>query len=148
MNNQKVIEKLNKMGACSDAVMWAKEHGGTSAELWRDCERGDWMGWYLGKSPKLRKSKAFFYSLAEIIEVQAVPIYAKFDKKEMALKNVVKTLRDYADGKATKKDLKTAAYAAAYAANAATNAAYAAYAAARTVALKQSADIFRKWFAL
>src|SRR3990167_4035115 len=146
---------LLKLDACSEARVWASKHGGTEQELWNSCERGDWMGWYLGKSGN--KSPQFYMALAEIVETQCVPVYKIFDKKNKSLETVVKKLRAYAKGNATKEQLKSAyaaSSAAAYAASSAPAdaAAYvasaAAYAAAdaadaiyvRLDTLKQSAD--------
>src|ERR1700678_1155317 len=40
--------KLVALGACSEAVQWAKEYK-TFAEAWQACERGDWLLWLTAK---------------------------------------------------------------------------------------------------
>src|SRR3989304_249660 len=50
-------DELIELRACAEAVKWVGERDLESA--WRDCERGDWMLWYVGKldgcySPRLR----------------------------------------------------------------------------------------------
>ena len=49
MDNKKFVNHLKKLGACEEAVEWVKEHSGTDQECYDDCERGDWMNWYLVK---------------------------------------------------------------------------------------------------
>jgi hypothetical protein len=39
------IEKLKNWNACSDALIWLGDR--TEAEALRDCERGDWLLWWL-----------------------------------------------------------------------------------------------------
>lgn len=39
------VEKLITMNACEKALAWAREHGGSEEDLWRDCQVGSWMGW-------------------------------------------------------------------------------------------------------
>ena len=48
-------ETLTRLGACPDALEWARGHGGSLAELWRDCPRGDWLLWYATKAGAPRK---------------------------------------------------------------------------------------------
>jgi hypothetical protein len=44
------VEKLRRMGACSEACEWlALVNGRTAARIWKECERGDWMLWLLGR---------------------------------------------------------------------------------------------------
>ena len=45
VSNKVFLRSLRMIGACDEACDWVKEHGGTTAELFRDCERGDWMNW-------------------------------------------------------------------------------------------------------
>lgn len=58
MNNDKFINLLRAVEACDDAVEWCQIHGGTLAELWNDCERGDWMWWLLTKTDVPRKEQS------------------------------------------------------------------------------------------
>ena len=45
MNNPKVLEMLRSYQARNELQKWAKEHGGPLQDLWRDCQRGDWLLW-------------------------------------------------------------------------------------------------------
>ena len=40
--------QLDAMGACSDAVAWARTQPSLAA-AWRTCKRGDWMLWLAGR---------------------------------------------------------------------------------------------------
>ena len=42
------ITKLEKVGACTEAIHWCS-HFPTLQEAWKNCERGDWMLWLVGK---------------------------------------------------------------------------------------------------
>ena len=57
MQNKDFLKHLKHLGACQDAVTWVKEHGGTSAECWRDCERGDWMAWLAAKDTTIARPR-------------------------------------------------------------------------------------------
>ena len=41
-------EKLTAVGACHDAVAWARWHD-TLEDAWAACDRGDWMLWLAGR---------------------------------------------------------------------------------------------------
>ena len=45
MTNAKVLKLLSRYRAYKEVQEWAEAHGGPMEELWRDCERGDWMLW-------------------------------------------------------------------------------------------------------
>lgn len=47
MNNHQFLTLLRRRGACPDAVRWVSEHGGTPEQIFRDCDRGDWIGWFI-----------------------------------------------------------------------------------------------------
>lgn len=42
-------EELVQLGACAEAVTWAKTQPSRS-KAWASCERPDWMLWYLHKA--------------------------------------------------------------------------------------------------
>ncbi len=48
MNNKPSIESLKRMGACHDAIVFAREHKSLYA-AWQACHRPDWMLWLLGR---------------------------------------------------------------------------------------------------
>ena len=140
MDNKSFVKKLKKLNACEDAVNWCVQHGGTSAELWRDCERGDWMAWYAAKVGV--DKRALVGALADCAALSLKYYEAQYpdDKR---VRECIATCRRYAKGKATEEDVRNAANSAADAAHAA---AYAAYAAAYAKTLKKCAAIFRKHF--
>lgn len=41
-------QRLLDLGACDDAVAWVGDRD--EATAWRECERGDWLIWYLRES--------------------------------------------------------------------------------------------------
>ena len=127
MNAQEFAQLLRKLGACEAARAWAK--GKSLAEVWEQCERGDWLLWLCARM----LGKEGWPTHPQII-------LAACDCAETALKYVklgeerpriaIETARRFAAGSATINEVRTAAYAA-YAAYAdAAYAAYAAYAAA------------------
>lgn len=106
MNNKAFVRRLEALDACSAAIGWTQEHGGTLAELFRDCRRGDWMAWYLGRS-KLRKSPAYLLALADCaaLAVKALGVDTKLLRKSLSV------LRKFARGRATAGQVDDAYYA-------------------------------------
>ena len=47
MNAVKFQSLLDDLGACADAVEWAR--GKDLHTVWTTCERGDWLLWLCGK---------------------------------------------------------------------------------------------------
>jgi hypothetical protein len=151
--NPQIIDKLNRLNACSEAVSWLKTQVSPSV-AWRNCKRGDHMLWLLGKQAGPPESPA-----------RKKLVLAACDCARLALKHVpagelrplrcIETAEAWAHGKATIQEVseaRTAAYAAAAAAadaHAAADAAYA-YAAdaadARSLTLAQCAKIVRKHY--
>ena len=41
-------DELVAMGACADAVTWAKKQP-SATKAWKSCKRGDWMAWLLAR---------------------------------------------------------------------------------------------------
>jgi hypothetical protein len=170
VSNKVFLRSLRMIGACDEAVEWVKQHGGTTAELYRDCERGDWMNWIIVKMELVEK-RELVGALADIAAL-SLKYYEKQYPDDKRVRECIQMCRKYAKGKATDGELAaaaSAAYAASAAAHAAANvAAYAAYAAAHAAAhaaayaanaaslaanaaayyktLKQCANIFRKHF--
>ena len=158
MDNKSFVTHLKKIKACEEAVEWVKSHGGTPAECWNDCERGDWMAWLAAKTKSITR-RQLVGALADCAALSLKYYEAEYpdDKR---VRECINTCRRYAKGEATDEELKEAANAAnaaanaAYAAYAAAYAAYAAnaaanayaYAAARIKTLKRCANIFRKHF--
>jgi hypothetical protein len=99
MKNLKTYTALTNMGACYAGRDWAAMHGGTFAELWRDCPRGDWMAWYIANRNGYQRSRPL---LAALVEIAALAVKHLEDNRS---KKAFKTLKAYLAGKATKEDL-------------------------------------------
>jgi len=156
-----IVASVRKMGACPEAVAWLAEHKNPT-QAWRDCERGDWMLWLVGKlagpvgDPRRKK---LVLAACGCARLSLKYVKAGEERPRIA----IETAEKWARGKATIEEVRIAAYAAyaaayavyaaayaayaaAYAAYAAAYAAYAAYAAERAKVLKQCASIVRKFY--
>jgi hypothetical protein len=131
--NKITIQKLNKLGACMDAVKWAKEHPNRQA-AWDTCERGDWMLWLLGRlsgKPESEKRKKLVLAACE-----CASLALKHSGKNRAVcEKALRTAKAWTRGKATIKDVRAAADDAA-----ADDAAYAAADAAYDAAADDAGD--------
>ena len=143
MTNKQFLAHLKRIGACEEAVTWVREHGGTPAELWRDCTRGDWMNWLLvHDQKKLGVTKPQLVgALADCAALSLKYFEAEYpdDKR---VRKCINTCRKYAQGKATGEELENAS-------SAASAATYAAYAYAHIPYYKKlarCANILRKHF--
>ena len=158
-------EKLEKMGACKDAVEWCKKFSSLQ-KAWDACDRGDRMMWLIARcNPTEAQYKAIVLAAcdcADLVEEYRRPE----DKKVLAY--CLETVHKWTRGEATIQEVRdayaaayaasTAAYAASTAAYAASDATYASYAAAHAAnaatyascaagvtTSKQCADIVRKY---
>ena len=127
-----LARKLKAMGACREAVKWAKDHKWPDA--WQKCERGDWLLWLCGAMqgkegwPPRQQIVLVACDCVELV----LPIFEKKYPDDKRVRECLETTRKWANGEATIEDVhkaRAAAYAAATAATA-TAAAYAAYATA------------------
>ena len=135
-----VADRINHLHPCEDAATWAD--GYTSPdEAWRECQRGDWMLWLLGKlsgTPESDDRKKLVLCAMECARL-VLPIYEKRFTSDNRVRACIETAERWANGQATITELRSArsaAAAAAYAA-AAADSAYAtaaAYAAADAAA--------------
>jgi hypothetical protein len=156
-------EQLKDIKACSESIEWLQDK--SLQEAFATCERADWMLWGYGK---LYPNNLKELTLAKAHCANTV---RHLMKDERSLKAVDVAI-SFGEGRATMEELDAAAYAAAasaaysaaanasaYATYAATyaaaadyaaDAAYAAYAAntTRAEALKQMADICRKYLVI
>ena len=142
------IVKLKKLGACQEAVEWAKQFNNIQ-EAWNNCKRGDWMLWLLGKqagSPRSKSRKELVLIACKCARL-ALKYIPKNEKRPLI---AIKTAEKWVKGKATLQEVRTNADAAAHAAHAAAAAYaaaaadYAAYAAQKDTLLK-CAEIVRKY---
>jgi hypothetical protein len=118
--------KLEKLRACSEAIMWAKTHESPS-EAWQNCARGDWMLFIAQRlgvdDKKLTMAKAMIAKQVEHL------------MQNQQSKDTLRDCFNYVSGVITREQLNAAvylAYVAAYAVYAASDAAYAAASAADT----------------
>jgi len=136
MNNEQLKQKLNDLKACSPAMEWLGERD--AAQMWAECERGDWMLW-LAKKLGVNKRQL---TLAKGKVAETVK-HLMTDERS---RNAVEVAIRYGYSEATEDELFDAAYAAtaaaAYAAADAyvADAAYAAAAAAAAAADAAAAD--------
>ena len=159
MSNKHWSEALPS-NVCHEALTWARNQPSATV-AWRNCKRGDWMLWLLGKlsgdpdSDSRKKSVLATCACARL----ALPYVKKGEERpriaietaEAWVKGELGITREQVNAAANA--VYAAAYAAnaaAYAANAAANAAnaaaYAAYAAARVSLLAKCADIVRQHY--
>ena len=130
MTNKVLLNRLEKLDACSAAVEWIGERDLETA--WKECPRGDWMLWLAGRVEIDRKLlvKAAC-KCAELV----LPIYEKKYPKDSRVRNCIAVTLRWVAGKATIEEVREArkaadaAHAAAHAADAAACAADAACAA-------------------
>jgi len=151
--SKSIKTELEALHACGDAVEWASQYKGARQRAWEQCERPDWMLWYLGKKVNAgafdRKRLVLAACACARTSLKFVP-----EGENRPLK-AIETAESWArgEGGVTLADVKLAyaavatAAVAAYAA-AAVAAAYAAYAAADAAARKTAyatmARIIRK----
>ena len=165
-----VADRISHLEPCSEAKEWAKAYSSPS-KAWKNCQRGDWMLWLIGKQsgePESDSRKLLVLCSCECARL-ALP-----HTKDPRVLACIETAEKWARGEATLKELKearkaaAAAYAsyadaadsaayASYSADAAARAAdsaayasyaasYAAYAADRTKVLAECADIVRNHY--
>lgn len=152
----KFVDKLKKMGACPTAVEWVGDKN--IEQAWNECERADWMLWYLSNSKKVNRKK--LVKLAAMCAETVLHLYKKQYPTDNRVRDFIRACYDYSDSKITLKELNQfyinvadaatyaaeyAAYAVAYAASNATcaganAAAYANAASFATVAAARDAS--------
>ena len=94
MTNKNFVDLLIFQRACPESIEWCREHGGTPEELFYACEHGEWLGWFIGNNLELLgySYKEWASGLANAIEETLTPM-------DVSKKELVKLLREYADGK-------------------------------------------------
>ncbi len=151
-------EQLRDLDACAEAIKWV--NGRSLRKCWQVADRGDWMLWLAARVGVDRKTLVLAACDCAEPALKYVP------KGEDRPRKAIETARAWCEGRATLKEVRSAAFAAraadaaAYAAAAADAAAYAAYAAdayaayaaadaadaadAYAASLKHSAKLVRK----
>ena len=134
MDSKEFSKLIRSFRACEEACDWAK--GKSLAEVWEQCERGDWLLWLCGRmadKPGWPTRNEVILAACDCAETALKYVKPGEDRPRLA----IECARRFAAGLATRQDAASAAsaYAAsaasAYAASAASAyAAYAAYASA------------------
>lgn len=129
-------QKLLELKACEEARIWAQ--GKTWKEIFETCHRGDWLLWLFKKTIPDDEEHLKLLTRAKAHCALTVRHLMKDQRSITACEVALK----FADGEATRDELRTAAAAAyaAYAADAAD-----ADAASKTKNQKETADICRKY---
>jgi len=135
------IDTLQRVDACTEAVAWAR-HYPDFATAWRECQRGDWMLWWIGriatteadhKALVLAACACARLALKHVPDGETRPHTAILTAERWARGHAGVTLADVRDASAAAAaDAYAAAYAAASAAYA--SAPYAAASAASSAA--------------
>jgi type IV secretory pathway VirB6-like protein len=135
-----VSEFCDQHNACREGKEWAVTNT-TLADVFDNCQRGDWMMWMLRRAGKIDKPTAV--KLACEFALRVLPIYEKkYSRKEprLAIEAALAWVNDQTEEKKRAAAAAAAAAYAAYASAAATAAAYAASAAAAYAASAAAAD--------
>lgn len=104
-------KKLEKMGACVDAITWCNIQKNRS-QAWQDCQRGDWMLWLLGHlsgKPESRRRKKLVLCACECARLTLPHVPDGEDRPRIA----IETAEKYARGNCKLEEVKSAADAAA-----------------------------------
>ncbi len=116
------IEKLKGLGACDEALEWAKGYSSLKV-AWAACKRGDYMFWLWGRTcGKDRKALVLVLCKCVRLVLKYVP------KSESRPLTAIQTIEKWVRGEATMEEVQNAADAA-YTAYVSVNTTYAAYAA-------------------
>ena len=92
--------ELEKMDACGSGVDWAGDR--SLAEIWRDCERGDWMLWLAARIGVDRKQIVLAACACARLNLSAVP--AGEERPRMA----IETTERWCRGEATDEEVRAA----------------------------------------
>jgi hypothetical protein len=131
--------KLEEMNPCYEGLEWARGQR-TLVKAWENCERPDWMFWFLRKKSLLDKPTSV--RLACIFAKDVLNIFEKKYPKDLRPRQAIEAALEYLENPTEKMRMKCKSAAAyAYAAAAAAAYAYAAaYAAAAAYATADAAD--------
>lgn len=104
MTRDDLLAHMRRLDACSDATRWVASQSGSAYDLWRRCDRGDWLLW-LAASAGVDRPLVVLAACdcAEPALVQG----------ESSPRLVIETARRWARGEATISEVRSAAAAAA-----------------------------------
>lgn len=124
-----LLAHMRRLDACSSAIHWAESQDGSAYDLWRRCDRGDWLLWFAARVDVDRRLVVL--AACDCVEPALVHMPAGEERPRL----IIETTRRWARDEATIKEVRatnttsTAAavsYSASCAAHAATAAAGAA----------------------
>lgn len=135
VTREDLLAHMRRLYACSEATSWVRSQSGSAYDLWRRCDRGDWLLWLASRAGVDRRLVVL--SACDCVEPVLAYVPCDDDRPRVA----IETARRWARGEATIDDVCAAYDAArAAAADAADAADAAAYDAARAVAADAAAD--------
>ena len=120
-STRELADKLSAIGACPESVQWACDYT-DDATAWRECRRGDWMLWLLGRLPHVDR-KQLVLAACECARLSLHLAPDVDDRPRIAIETAEAWARG--DGP-TLDDVRWSAYSATYAAYTAADAANAA----------------------
>ena len=131
MNRKDLSQKLFELAACAEAREWARDAKGTTAQMYANCRRGDWLLWLAAKAGVDRKVVTLAACAVARTALKHVP------EGELRPLQAIEAAEAWARGEpgATLEKVQEAA-------NSASNAYYAAYAAAHATAAAASNAAF------
>jgi hypothetical protein len=124
---------LIKMRACNDAIDWVGNK--SIKQAWEECERADWMLWYLSKT--IDRKRVVY--LAALCAETVVDIYEKKYPNDSRVRDCIQACKDWSNNKISLDELEKYRNAAARAAAARADA-FAAFAAAFVASAAADAD--------
>jgi hypothetical protein len=130
---------LRKLNACVEAIGWVGDRDLPAA--WQECERADWILWLCGRmqgTDGWPTKKEIVLAACDCAE-SVLAIFEKKYPQDDRPRRAIATARAWAEGKASREEMRSAAYAAD-----AADAADAARSSARNKKLKDLADLVRK----
>lgn len=98
-----IVEKLKALHACDEAVEWIS-YRRSPETAWKNCNRGDWMLWLLGKlgkrvpKEKLATTTAAYadaYAAAADAAIAATAADADYDVRKQVLKQCADIVRKH-----------------------------------------------------
>ena len=99
---------LERAGACRSARAWA--YGKSAEEIWRTCDREDWMKWWIERVLTAADVGRVCRHLACDFAEQTLPLYEVAHPADTRPRDVIAVARRYAEGAATAEEMDAAWY--------------------------------------
>lgn len=91
-----VAEKLGRLGACDDAIRWARKFGQDHHRAWKACNRLEWLLWWLLRNEKGNRRR-LAAAAADGIE-RFLPLVDKVSPGLQCVRWAIRILRKQARG--------------------------------------------------